>query len=326
MGTQMQRRAVIAGLGLAWAVPWPARSQYRERVYRVAFIAPIARDAPQWAEVLDQLRKSGFVEGKNLVVDLRGLGQSPDRAEALMAELIGTEPDLIYCGGDAAMHAAAKLAKSIPVVATADDFLATGLAASLAHPGGNFTGMSLFAPELNGKRIELLIEMLPGITQVAVLSDLRVADPKNLEAIATHLRSRGVRLLLLWVRQEDEIGPTIEKAKASGAQAISVLSSPLLHSAHRRILGIVAGAHLPAIFQWPEYVAEGAFAAYGPRLLPIFRRVGQQMVEVLKGTKPAEIPIEQPAKFELLVNLKTAKALGLTLPQSLLARADEVIE
>lgn len=243
-----------------------------------------------------------------------------------MTELIGAAPDVIYCGGDAAMHAAAKLAKSIPVVATADDFLATGLAASLAHPGGNFTGMSLFAPELNGKRIELLIEMLPGITQVAVLNDPRVTNPKNLDAIATNFQVRGVRLSPLWVRHEHEIGPTIKEAQASGAQAISVLSSPLLHSAHLRIIGIVAGAHLPAIFQWPEYVSEGALAAYGPRLLSIFRRVGQQMVEVLRGTKPADIPIEQPTKFELVINMKTAQGLGLTLPQSLLALADEVLE
>jgi putative ABC transport system substrate-binding protein len=161
---------------------------------------------------------------------------------------------------------------------------------------------------------------------VAVLSDLRVANPKNLEAIATNFQARGVQLSPLWIRHEHEIEPTIKGAQASGAQAISVLSSPLLHSAHRRIIGIIAGAHLPAIFQWPEYVAEGALAAYGPRLLSIFRRVGQQMVEVLKGTKPADIPIEQPAKFELVINIKTAQGLGLTLPQGLLARADEVVE
>jgi len=259
-------------------------------------------------------------------MDLRGLGQPPDRAESSMAELISAAPDLIYCGGDAAMHAAAKLAKSVPIVATADDFLATGLAASLAHPGGNFTGMSLFAPELNGKRIELLIEMLPKVNHVAVLSDPRVTNPKNLEAIAANLQPRGVRLSLLSVGHEHEIPSTIKEAQASGAQAMSVLSSPLLHSAHLHIIGIVAAAHLPAIFQWPEYVTEGAFAAYGPRLLPIFRRIGQQMAEVLRGAKPADIPIEQPAQFELVINIKTARGLGLTLPQSLLARADELID
>ena len=322
----MQRRAVIAGLGVVCTSPWPALSQQSERAYRIAFVAPIAQNAPQWKEVLDELRKSGFVEGKNLTVDLHGLGQSPDRAEALMAEAIDGAPDLIYCGGDAAMHAAAKLAKSIPIVATADDFLATGLAASLAHPGGNFTGMSLFAPELNGKRIELLIEMLPGISQVAVLADQRVGNPKNLEAIATNFGPKGVRLSLLWVRHEHEIVPTIKTVQASGAQAISVLASPLLHAVHLRIIETVASARLPAIFQWPEYVAEGAFAAYGPRLLPIFRRVGQQMVEVLKGAKPADIPIEQPAKVELAINIKTAQELGVTVPQALLMRADEVIE
>jgi putative ABC transport system substrate-binding protein len=323
----MRRRNLVAGLGaVACAYPWSAWAQQPGRVYRVAFIAPIARSAPQWAEIVEELSSSGFAEGKNLIVDWRGLGTSPDRAETVMAELISGTPDLIYCGGDAAMHAAAKQAKSIPIVATADDYLATGLVPSLARPGGNFTGMSLFAPELNGKRIELLIEMLPGIDQVAVLADQRVADPKNLEAIMSGLKPKAVRLSLLWIKHEHEIEPTIKAAQTAGAQAISVLSSPLLHSAHLRIIGIVAGLHLPAVFQWPEYVGEGAFAAYGPRLLPIFRRIGQQMVQVLKGTKPADIPIEQPTKFELAINIRTARVLGLTVPEDLLARADEVIE
>jgi len=322
----MNRRQLILGIGGLISAPIAVRAQQPERVYRIAFIAQISRTAPQWAEVIGELGRSGFVEGKNLIVDLRGLGTRADDMSTVMAELINASPDLIYCGGDAAMHAAASATKSIPIVATADDYLATGLVPSLARPGGNLTGISLFAPELNGKRLEILIDLVPGMRHVAVLADQRVVIPKNLQAIEDNVQLRGIRLSMQWVTHEHEILPAIKKAESDGAQAISVLSSPFLHSIHARILEIVAGARMPAIFQWPEYVTEGALSAYGPRLLPVFRQVGGQMAKVLKGAKPADIPIEQPTRFELVINLKTAKTLGLTIPPAILDLADEVIE
>lgn len=327
LGEPMRRRQLIVGLGaapLTWSLC--ARAQQPGRVYRIAFIAQISREAPQWAEVIGELGRSGFVEGKNLIVDLRGLGTAADKMDAMIGELISASPDLIYCGGDAAMHAAAAATKSIPIVATADDYLATGLVPSLARPGGNFTGVSLFAPELNGKRIEFLIDLLPGIRHLAVLGDQRVVVSKNLQAIEENVQLRGILLSVRWVAHEHEIAPAIKTAQADGAQAVSVLSSPFLHSVHARILEIVAAGRMPAIFQWPEYVAEGALVAYGPRLLPVFRQIGQQMVKVLRGREPGDIPIEQPTRFELAINLKTAKALALTIPPPILDLADEIIE
>lgn len=319
----MRRRELILGAAAA-VVPRPGLTA--DRNYRIGFVAQIGSDAPQWAEVLDELQQAGFVEGKNLAVDRRGLGVALNQMDGAVAELIAASPDVIYCGGDTAMHAAARATHSIPVVATADDYLATGLVESLARPGGNFTGVSLFAPELNGKRIELLSEMLPGIRRIAVLADRNVAIERNLQAIEDSVKPRGIDLAMQWVMHEHEVAPAITAAQAAGAEAISVLSSPLLHSVHGRILEMVAAFRLPAVFQWPDYAAEGALAAYGPRLLPVFRQIGREMVKILKGAKPADMPIEQPTKLELIVNLRTAKAIGLTIPPSVLARADEVIE
>ena len=184
----MKRREFI--LLLDSAVAWPLRTQAQEpgRLYRIAFIAQISQEAPQWAEVISELARFGFVEGKNLVLDLRGLGTRADDMSTVTAELINASPDLIYCGGDAAMHAAASATKSIPIVATADDYLATGLVPSLARPGGNLTGISLFAPELNGKRLEILVDLVPGMRHVAVLADQRVVIPKNLQAIEDNVQ------------------------------------------------------------------------------------------------------------------------------------------
>jgi ABC-type uncharacterized transport system substrate-binding protein len=322
----VERRYLVGLLATVAAWPLVARAAAPNKNYRIGFVAQISRDAPQWNEVIDELARSGFVEGGNLVVDRRGLGAGLDQMNEIVAELISASPDLIYCGGDTALHAAARATKEIPILGTADDYLATGLVTSLARPGGNLTGVSLFAPELNGKRIELLIEMLPGIKHVAVLADRRVASAKNLQAIEEVIRPRGIDFSLQWVAHEHEIAPALKAAQTAGAQAISVLSSPLLHSVHVRILDLLDKDRMPAIFQWPDYATQGALAGYGPRILRVFRQVGQQMVKVLRGTKPADIPIEQPTTFELAINLKTAKALGLTIPPSILARADEVIE
>jgi putative ABC transport system substrate-binding protein len=322
----VERRTFIGLCGTVAAWPLVARAASPSRLYRIGFVAQPSPDAPQWTEVINELAGSGFIEGENLIVDRHGLGVGLSQFDEAVVALVNTTPDLIYCGGDVAMQAAARATTIIPVVAVADDYLATGIVSSLAHPGRNFTGVSLFAPELNSKRIELLIDIIPGLHRVAVLADRRVGQEKNLQAIEQAIRPRGIELSLHWVAHESELAAAFRAVQASGAQAVSVLSSPLLHSAHKKILSIVADARLPAIFQWPEYASEGAFASYGPRILLVFRQIGQQMVKILKGARPSDIPIEQPTKFELVINLKTAKALGLTVPQSMLQRADEVIE
>ena len=202
-----------------------------------------------------------------------------------------------------------------------------GLVNSLARPGGNTTGVSVFATELDGKRLEILIESVPGLHQLAVLADPKATQSPRLQALQDAARARGVEVSIHRIANADEIPAAIDAAKASGAAALNVLSSPLLGGNRQLILDRVAALRLPAIYPWAEEAEEGGFLAHGPRLAQVFRElVGQQLIKLLRGVKPADIPIEQPTKFELVINLKTAKAIGVTVPATLVARADKVIE
>ena len=203
--------------------------------------------------------------------------------------------------------------------------VAAGFVRSLARPGGNTTGVSVLAPELNGKRQEILMEAVPGARRIAVL-----ADPINtqapLQALQNTARARGVEVAVFSVGTPELIAPTMDKAKEWGATALNVLSAPLFSINRRLIIERAAALGLPAIYEWAEMAEEGGLIAYGPRLTLIYRQLARLIVKVLRGIKPEDLPVEQPTKFDLVVNLKTAKALGLTIPESFLARADEVIE
>ena len=202
-----------------------------------------------------------------------------------------------------------------------------GLVRSLAHPDGNTTGVSIFATELDGKRQELLIELIPGARRIAALADSLTAVPQKLQALQDMAHARGVALVIHTLGAAEEIAPAIEAAKASDAAGLSVLASPLINTNRRIIFERTAALGLPAIYQWPEDAQEGGLVGYGPSLIQIYRQqVSRLLVKLLRGAKPADIPVEQPTKFELVINLKTAKTLGLTTPEAFLARADEVIE
>ena len=194
-------------------------------------------------------------------------------------------------------------------------------------PGGNTTDVSLFATELNGKRQEILIEAVPGLRRIAIIADSKTTRSPQLQALQEAARGRGVEVSIHRVASAEEVTAAIDAAKASDATALNVLSSPFLYGNRQLILERVAALRLPAIYQWAEVAEEGGFLAYGPRIVQIFRElVAQQLVKLLRGVKPADIPVEQPTKFELVINLKTAKAMGVTVPEALLARADKVIE
>ena len=197
---------------------------------------------------------------------------------------------------------------------------------SLAHPGGNITGVSIFAPELDGKRLELLMEIVPGLHHIGALVDLGTTAEDQLQALIEAARSRGMELSIHDAETQQQIGPAIEAAKAAGAEALDVLASALFNANRGLIIERIAVARLPAIYQWPDYGADGALMAYGPSQAWMYREAARVLVKVLMGTKPADLPVEQPTKFELIVNLKTAKALGLSIPPASLDRADEVIE
>ena len=201
-----------------------------------------------------------------------------------------------------------------------------GLVRSLAHPGENLTGISILASELDGKRQQFLMELVPASRHMAALADPNTKGSLPAEALRTDTGARGVELSIYLVSGPEEIIAAIDKAQAAGATALNVLASPILNTNRKIILDRSAALCLPAIYQWPEAAEEGGVAAYGPRLTKVTRQLARQVVKVLRGTKPADLPVEQPTEFELVINLKTAKALGLTIPPSILLLADEVIE
>ena len=235
--------------------------------------------------------------------------------------------DAIFSVGDVAIRAAQRATATIPILGVTDDMVGSGLVRSLANSGGNTTGISILATELDGKRQEILIEAVPGIRRMAALADLNVTTPRQLQALQEAALARGVELSVNRITSPGEIAPAIDAAKSSGAAALNVLASPLLF-AHRRVITERAAALLlPAVYQWPEIAEEGGLVAYGPRLFRIFReRLARQFVKLLRGAKPADMPVEQPTNFELVINSKTAQALGHVVPAELVLRADKVIE
>ncbi len=324
----MKRRQFLTLIGgVAAASPLAARAQVRDRIYRLGSLHLSPRGWPHHVAFYDELRRQGFVEGQNLVVDERGYGLRFDQIPEHASELAQTQIDVIICAGDLAMHIAQQATRSIPVVGNGVDLVGSGVVASLARPGGNVTGVSFLAADLDGKRQEILMQAMPAARRMAVLAELNMNSPQHLEALQEMARMRGVELSVHRVRKLDEIPEAIEAAKKSGAEALNVLSAPLLFVGRGVILPRVAALRLPAIYEWAEIGDEGGFLAYGPRLVQIYRDImARQVVRVLRGTKPEDIPVEQPTKFELVVNLKTAAELGVKIPESLLSRADKVIE
>jgi putative ABC transport system substrate-binding protein len=303
-----------------------ALAQQPGRTYRLGILSNYARDAPIWVMLLDELAKSGFAEAKNLGVDPRGFAIQPDQAAAVAAELVNSGVDVIISPGKQITAAVQATTRTIPILSVSDDMIADGLVPSLAHPGGNLTGISILASELDGKRQEILMELVPAARHMVVLVDPGTAAPLQLEALRQATAARGVELSVVPVGRPEEIAAAIDKATDAGATALNVLASPLLNRSRRLIIERSAALRLAAMFQWPETAEEGGLAAYGPRFTEIYRQLASQLVKLLRGTKPADLPVEQPTRFELVVNLKTASALGITIPPLILARADEVIE
>jgi putative tryptophan/tyrosine transport system substrate-binding protein len=320
----MKRRefiTLLAGASAAW--PLAARAQ-PDRTWRIGVLAPLP--ATVFAPFFSELRQLGFIEGQTLAVDRRGFDARYDQLSAIAAEIMKAGPEVLLCGGDAAIRAAQTATSNLPIVAITDDMVGAGLVRSLARPGGNTTGVSILAADLDGKRQEVLLEFLPGVRHLAALSDAQNNTPAQLQTLLDAARARGVELSIHRVERKEDIGLAIGAAKAGGAEALNVLASPLLHGNRHAIFTRTTELHLPAIYQWPETAQEGGLLAYGPRLTEVFRQLARQLGKVFHGANPADLPIEQPTKFELVVNLRTAKAIGLDVPPTLLARADEVIE
>jgi len=322
----MRRRDFITILGGASAtLPFAAVAQQAGRTYRLGCLF-VERVQEVYDAFFEPARRHGFIEGQNLTVDYRDFSQHIDLLSTWADELSKSRVDVIAAGGALATRTVQNATKKIPILAVTEDMVGEGLVNSMARPDGNTTGVSMFAIELDGKRQELLIEAVPGVRRMAALADSNRAAVK-LEALQETAHARSIDLSIQRVARGDEIAAAIEEAKSSGAEALNVLASPMLWANRKLIIDQVAVLHLPAIYQFPEMAEEGGFAAYGPGLVEIFREpLGRQLVQLLQGTKVIDIPVEQPTKFELVINLKTANAMGVKVPPSLLLRADKLIE
>jgi putative ABC transport system substrate-binding protein len=326
----MRRRDFIKVIAGSAAIRSLAARAQERRIYRLGFLIPAPRTAPAVTAFFDELRQNGFAEGDNLTIIPGGFDVTDDRLAEEAAALIKAAPDAIVAGPELPLQALQALTHTVPLVGMAEDMVAAGFVRSLAHPGGNITGISVLSPELDGKRQDILIEIVPEARRIGAVADGRITPTFNSEALQQAARSRGVELSIFSVKDPKEIKSTIEAAKASSCEAINFLASPMFSLPGSRnyevVEEVIGAARLPAIFQWPETAEAGSLAGYGPRLTDMFRQRARIVAKILRGTNPADIPVEQPARFELVINLKAANAIGLNVPASLVARANKVIE
>jgi putative tryptophan/tyrosine transport system substrate-binding protein len=311
--------AVCLAVGLVLA-PLAAEGQQAEKAARVGVLWPGASPPrpPRIEAFREGLREAGYVEGQNVAIELR-YAEGSERLRELAAELVRLNVAVIATFGDLGLQAARRTTTTIPIITLTDDFVG-----SLARPGGNITGVSLLAAELSAKRLELLREILPRASRVAALAYL--ATGTQVKATEDAARSLGVRLQIVEVQGRNDLARAFQAAKKERAEALHIFSSPLLASLYRDIIGLAAHSRLPVTYQWKEHAEAGGLVSYGASLTGVWRQTALVVGKILKGAKPADLPIEQPTKFELVINLKTATALGLTIPQTLLQRADQVIQ
>ena len=307
-----------------------AEAQQAKKVPRIGFIVPgfPSTSQPNVDAFIQGLRKLGYIEGQNVAIDYRYAEGSNDRLTDLAAELVRLQVDVIVTGSTIAVGAAKKLTGTIPIVmAGLGDPIGTGLVASLSRPGGNVTGLSSFGPELSTKRLELLKETVPRVSRVAIL--FNGANPSNLvslKEIEIAAPVLGVQLQPLDVRGADDFEPAFDIANRRRANALLVQRDPLNQAHQTRIVALAAKRKLPAMYPGIEYVTVGGLMSYGVSTNDLYRRAATYVDKILKGTKPADLPVEQPMKFEFIVSLKAAKQIGLTVPPNVLVRADKVIK
>ena len=323
----MRRREFILGVGevsVLAALP-VARAQDAGRRYRIAILTNAPREVGLPPAFRAELGHGGFVEGGNLDVDYRGFGVAPSSLEAVAIELTRARPDVIFATGPEAARATQRATTSIAIVAMANDLVASGLVASMPHPEGNTTGVAIFAFQLDVKRLELLHEALPEARRIGILAD-REQVP-IISALNAAARDFGIEISHFTARSQEEIIHAIDAMRATAVDAVNVLASPILYPFFvPLIIDRLRLSRLPGMLQWPEGAEAGGLIAYGPRLDEAFRQCARQVAKLLRGAKVADVPVEQPTRFELVINARTARTLGITIPPTLLARADQVIE
>ena len=325
----MNRRAFVAGLAAVLAARSVAGAQQTGKVPRIGVIVPAEPESPTEPNIAAfrrGLRDVGYVDGQNITVEYRYAHGRTERYAELVSELVQLKVDVLVAGGNSS-YAARDATKTIPIVSVAaGDLVGVGLVTSLARPGGNITGLSINLGEA-GKSAALLKEAAPTISRVGYVRDARapITAPfaKDLQATAQAL---GLKLIDLPVRDVSELDGIFAAAAKEPGVGLFVLGHPLLFPHRSRIPDLAAKHHLPAIYQWRVFVDAGGLMSYGANLADLWRRAATYIDKILRGAQPADLPVEQPSTFELVINMKTAKALGLTIPPSLLLRADQLIE
>jgi putative ABC transport system substrate-binding protein len=320
----------IAGLAVAW--PLIARAQQSGRMRRIGVLEPLAADDPE-AEArhkafVEALQQFGWTVGQNVQLEYRSAGGDPDRLRTIVAELIALAPDVILSQSSNTLAALLQATRTIPIVFTVvADPVGAGYVDSLAHPGGNATGFTNFEYSIAGKWLELLKEIAPRITQVAVLRDPSIAaGPGQFAAIQSAAEPRGVELRPINVRDAGEIEKAITAFAGVANGGLIVTGSPTITFHRALIIDLAARYRLPAVYNTPLFARAGGLMAYGSNVIDEFPRAAQYVDRILKGEKPADLPVQSPTKYDLIINLKTAKVLGIDVPSSLVARANEVIE
>jgi len=328
----ISRRAFSSGLVLAlFSEPIAGSAQQVGRVYRIGILSSTdpARPNENYVTFRERLRELGWSEGRNLTVEERSIGPDRERLAVAARELVGLRLDLILAAGGAeAPQAAVTATKSIPIVfVIADDPVMVGLVKSLSRPGANVTGLSSMNAELDDKRLALLKEALPNLRRVgAMWSPVDPSGSSVMRAAERAARALNVQLTPLAVQRPDDVSEAVGNAKKEGVDAVMVLGTPTLFPQQHRIAKLAASARLPTVSAWRQLPEAGGLLSYGANIRAMFRRAADIADKILRGAKPTEFPVERPTKFDLVINLKTAKALGLTIPPLLLLRADQVIE
>jgi len=326
----MKQKIIVLTLSaMLLALCSSADAQQSTQIPRIGFLSATSLSTiSARIEALRQgLRELGYVEGKNIVIELRSAEGKLDRVPALAAELVRLKVDVIVTGGGTDTRAAKEATNTIPIVMAQDsDPVGSGFVASLARPGGNITGLSTLVPEVSGKRLELLKEIIPKLSRVAVLGiSTRPGNAQSLKEVELAAGAFTVQVQYLDVLDVKEIETAFRAATKARAEAVLVLQSPFFNSQRKQIIDIAIKSRLPAIYPQTDYTEAGGLMYYGANTPDLFRRAATYVDKILKGAKPADLPVEQPKKFEFIINLKAAKQIGLTIPPNVLARADRVI-
>ena len=334
----ISRRRFLTGVAIGLApmgAPAHAQEYKAQQAAKIARIGSLATERvsnPHLTEAFRQgLRDLGYVEGRNVVIEIRDAEGKYERLPALAAELVALKVDVILVGSTPTALAAKQATKTLPIVfVSVADPVASGLVTSLARPGGNTTGLATLIPELVGKCLEQLKQAVPGVGRVAVLWQPGALGERTEKDILKEAEiaagALGLQLQVVEARGPADFDRAFSDMTRARAGALTVLPTPMFVSERRRLVDLAAKNRLPAVYVWREFVDAGGLMAYGPNLADLWRRAATYVDKILKGAKPADLPVEQPTKFELVLNLKTAKALGLTIPPSLLQRADELIQ